>query len=184
LFSVFLGITTLAEIIANFFISVFHLKFNFPVYNIFMLIEYPLLAFYFSQIISSDTFKKIIISFIFFYPVLWCITFFSILKKHEFNSYGVMGGDLFIVIICARYLYELFTSTKLILFKKHAEFWIAIGLMFYSCCELPITGILNFLEQDWQMVRQLSIVLQILNIIMYSIFIYAFLCPIKTIPKS
>ena len=184
LFSVFLGITALTEIIANFYIGFFHLQSNFPVYNIFMLVQYMLLAFYFRRIISSGIVKKIIDFFLFLFPVFWFITCYFIFGINGWNTYVIMLGDMFIIIVSSRYLYEIFTSNELIHFKKHAEFWIAVALIFYSCCELPITGILNYLEQDWTLVLKLEIVLQILNIVMYSIFIYAFLCRITTTTKS
>lgn len=183
LFSLFLGITAITEIFANFVIRLLHMKSNFPIYNIFILIEYPLLAFYFKHVISSRVLKKIIVAFLFIYPVSWTIIFSFFLRLNEWNTYGVMAGDLFIIILGARYLYEIFTSEKLIDFRKSSEFWIAVSLVFFSCCELPITGILNFLEQDWNTTRQLLTILQLLNIIMYAIFIYAFLCRLNITKK-
>jgi len=184
LFSIFLGITALTEIIANFFLSRLHLQSNFPVYNIFILVEYPLLAFYFGKIISSSKFKKIIQVFSIFFPVLWFVIFLFVYRLSEWNTYGVMVGDLFVILFAARYLYELFTSDILINFWKHTGFWIAVGLIFYSCCELPIMGILNFLEHDWKITLRLLTLLQILNIIMYLVFTYAFLCQLKLTRKK
>ncbi len=173
IFSSFLGITLITEICANFLLNVFHLKSNFPVYNIFMLIEYPLLAYYFKLIISSKTTKKIINLFLCLFPIFWFLTTAYIFGLNGWNSYVIMSGDLFIICISARYLYELFTSDNLIDFKRFPEFWIAAALIFYSCCELPITGILNYLAYHN---TSLNNILQVLNIIMYATFIYAFLC--------
>src|ERR1044072_6257556 len=64
LFCIFLGITSVTEIIANFFLTPFNLKSNFPVYNFFILLQYPLLAFYFREILLLDRIKKIISIFI------------------------------------------------------------------------------------------------------------------------
>jgi len=181
LFSVFLGITVIIEICANFLLGFLKLQTNFPVYNTFMLIEYPLLAFYFRQIISAAITKKVINIFLFGFPLFWFITIFFIFGISGWNSYAIMFGDVFIIIISARYLYELFTSNELINFRSCAEFWVAVALIFYSSCELPITGILNFwVRNNPAITLQLYNVLQILNIIMYSVLIYAFLCPIKT----
>jgi hypothetical protein len=189
LFSFFLGITVLAELIANFFLKPFHLASNFPVYNVFMLIEYPILAFYFKQIVISKSTKRIIWFFITLYPLFWILMFLFVYKLSEWCSYGIMFGDFFLIIFSVRYLYELFTSERLVSFGKHAEFWIAVGIIFYSCCELPITGILNFLTRDWRSnyntILNLFSILQVLNIVMYSIFIYAFLCRVNlTTTKS
>jgi hypothetical protein len=179
LFSVFLGVTALTEIIANFFLTPFHLESNFPVYNLFILVEYPLLAFYFKQILRTVRIRKLINLFLIFYPLFWASIFLFVYTLNQWNTYCVMAGDLFIIVFAVRYLYELFTSDSLISFRRHSEFWIAVALILYSCCELPIMGILNFLETDQDTTRKLLTILQVLNIIMYLIFIYAFICRVK-----
>jgi hypothetical protein len=183
LFSIVLAITAFTEIVANFGRELFHLSSNYPVYNIFMLVQYVLLAYYYKQIIVSTTTKKIINVFLILYPLFWIFIFTFVYSLFQWNTYGVMFGDLFIIIFSARYLYELFTSERLVSLGRHAEFWIAVALIFYSCCELPITGILNYLVHDWQnnqhTILKLFSILQILNIVMYSTFIYAFLCRVS-----
>jgi hypothetical protein len=190
LFSVFLGITVLTELIAKYWFKLFHLPSNFLVYSLFMLIQYPILGVYYKQIIVSKFIRKVINIFLVVYPLFWLSIFLFVYGSKEWNSYGIMAGDLFITFFSVRYLFELFTSDKLVAFGNHSQFWIAVALIFYSCCELPITGIINYLLQDWwyfwnrpvkQIYTGLSLlnlysILQILNIIMYSIFIYAFVC--------
>jgi hypothetical protein len=188
LFSIFLGITALTEIVSNYLLTLLHLTSNYPVYNIFLLIQYPLLAWFLKQILTSGFMKKAITVFIFMYPLFWIFIFSFVYKLSQWNTYGIMVGDLFIIIFAVRYLYELFTSERLISFARHSEFWIAVGLIFFSCSELPITGILNFLTRDWvnnrETILNLFSILQILNIIMYATFIYAFLCRITPTEKK
>lgn len=184
LFSVIIGITVVTEICANFLPGIFRLT-NYPVYNIFTLIEYPLIAYYFKRIISSGTTKRLIDFFLWLYPLFWLFTIIFIFGISGWNSYVIMAGDLFTVCISARYMYELFTSNRLISFKTCPEFWIAAATIFYFSCELPITGILNYLVHHYiPLTLQLYTVLQVLNIIMYSIYIYAFLCKTTLITKS
>lgn len=175
LFCVFLGITVLTEICANFLVDFLGLQSNYPVYNCFILVQFPLLAYFFKMIISGKRTKKIIDIFCTVFPVFWLLTTIFIFGINNWNSYAVMFGDLFIICVGSKYLYELFTSERLIDFKTSTEFWIAAALIFYSCCELPITGLLNYLYGDSGNAF-LTTILQILNIIMYAIFIYAFLC--------
>jgi hypothetical protein len=175
LFSIFLGITVITEMIANFMLDTFNLTRNYPVYNCFILLQYPLLAYYFKLIITSKSTKYVISLFMIFFPLLWLLSIILIFGLNNWNSYAVMLGDLFVIIVGARYLYELFTSDELIDFKTSPEFWIAAALIFYCCCELPITGILNCLYGETGN-SLLNKILQILNIIMYSTFIYAYLC--------
>ncbi len=175
-----------------------------------MLAEYMLIACFFRELVSSAIMKMSIGLFLFCFPFFWagttvsgfgvsnwnsyvtmacnpCLPFFCIPAAAfvsglgGWNSYVVMAGDLFCVCVSARYLYELFTAGDLVDFGRCPEFWISVGVFFYSCCELPITGMLNFWARNFVPVAiQLYSILQVLNIIMYSIFIYAFLCPLKT----
>ncbi len=182
LFSIFLGVSLLTEICANYLIDFLHLDSNYPVYYCFMLIEYIMLAYFFKRIILSNTAKIIINIFLIIFPFFWLFTGMFIFNKgKDWNSYVVMAGDVFVICVSARFLYELFTADKLIDFKKSPEFWIAAALIFYCCCELPITGILNYLYYNNSPLNEL---LQILNIIMYLIFIYAFLCRATNSTKS
>jgi hypothetical protein len=184
LFSILLFITVVTELISNFFLTPLHLNSNYPVYNIFTLIEYPLLGLFFRIIITNKNFKILCLAFIIIFPIFWFYIFLFVYKLDEWNSYGIIFGDLFIITFAARYLYELFTSNELIQFGKHTEFWISVALIFYCCCELPITGILNFWINDSKTTLRLLNILQLLNIAMYSIFIYAFLCPLKATRKK
>jgi hypothetical protein len=157
-----------------------------------MLIQYPILAVYYKQILTSITVRKVLNIFLVLYPLFWLFIFLFVYNVKEWNTYGIMVGDLFITFFSARYLFELFTSERLVAFGKHTEFWIAVALIFYCCCELPITGFINYLMQDWlnnqhkplkssviaSTMHNLYSILQIINIIMYSTFIYAFLCRI------
>jgi hypothetical protein len=181
LFSIFLGLSLITEICANYMLDVLNLDNNFLVYYCYMLIEYLMFAYYFKLIISSKTAKALINIFITIFPFVWLFTGMFIFKGKNWNSYVVMFGDLFTICISARYLYELFIADKLIDFKRSAEFWIAAALIFYSCCELPITGILNYLYSND---ASLNSLLQVLNIVMYLVFIYAFLCRTINFMKS
>jgi hypothetical protein len=185
IFSIFLGITVITEIIANFLLPLFNISSNYPVYNIFILIQFLFLLFYFRLLIKSHFFKKVIFLLVFLYPVFWIITSLALYNLDHWNSYALMVGDLIIIIFTSRWLFEFFTGNELISLSKHSEFWIAIGILLYSSCELPITGMVNFLVKDIDLARRLFTILQILNIIMYLIFIYAYLCQIKpTVKKS
>jgi hypothetical protein len=175
LFSVFLAITVCTELIANFLLDYLNLKNNYIVYNYFILVQYPLLAYFFRAIIVSKRIKNIAVLFMFIFPAFWLVTTIFVFGLNNWNSYSVMLGDLFVICVASRYLFELFTSDQLINFTVSSEFWIAAALFFYCCCEIPITGLLNYLYGDSGN-SFLTSILQILNIIMYLIFIYAFLC--------
>lgn len=127
--------------------------------------------------------KRIINAFLFLFPVFWLVTTLSEFKLTGWNSYAVMTGDLFIVCSCAVFLYRLFRSENNVNLWFFPEFWIAAGSIIYFSCELPITGMLNFMAENHEaQALMLREVLGALNIIMYSAFTYAFLCPLIQTP--
>jgi hypothetical protein len=177
-FSIFLGITAVTEIVANFLVQ--YPTSNYPVYNLFILIQYPMIAWYYRHIISDKKTRQLLLAFIVLYPVFWLSIFLFVYTFDQWCTYGIMLGDLFIVIFSSRYIYELITSENPVQLQRHPEFWISVGLLFFCACELPITGIINFLVQDWlstwQLIQKIFSILQLLNILMYLMFTYAFLC--------
>ena len=180
LFSILLGLTLLTEICANYLLKWLHLESNYPIYNVYILIQNCFYAVYFVFIISSSTSKKVIIFFLILFSAFWIATTFFILDANAWNSYATMFGDIFIVYFSVVYLYELFVSEKLVKLHISPEFWIAIASVIYFSSDLPLTGMLNYMAKNYPaQTLILYNILQLLNIIMYSIFIYAFLCRVK-----
>jgi hypothetical protein len=186
LFSILIGLAVATEFAVPIWLHNFHHSTNYPVYDIYMLLEYGLYAFYFKMIIQKRWMRQVIFCFIAVLPIVWVITTFFIAGfTAKWNVYMVLFGDSFAVAMCIGYFYEAFISDRLIDFKTSPEFWIAVGILFYSCCEIPVSGMLNYLEANYQPTAMVVLsALQILNILMYSIFIYAYLCPLKTNTKN
>jgi hypothetical protein len=178
IFSILLGLTFINEIIAGYFLGALHLKSNHPVYNIFMLIEFWVFAFYYSFIIKNRILKIIILVFLILFPVFWFITCFYFFNGiGHWNSYLIIAGFSFTVFWSAAYCYQLFTSAALIKFRAQSEFWIAVGLIIFYSCNLPYLGMYNFLYRNYDgLAEQLKEVLQPTDCLMYALFIYAYLC--------
>jgi len=185
LFSVLLGLTVVTEFFANYGMQwLWHGKNNMPIYNIYRVFEYTGYALYYRQIIKSRVVQKIITGFLIFYPIYWFITIFLIFPLSYWGSYLPAGGSPFIILFSVRFCYELFISPELVDFKKSTELWIAMSLIIYYTGSLPCEGMLNFLYVNYGIwARKLVVVLDLLNIIMYSFIIYAYLCRIN-IKKS
>ncbi len=181
LISILIGIALLTEVFANYLLFFFHLNTNHPVYNIYILIQGCIYAIYYKLIITVKAVKRGANIFLMFFFIFWFATTFFVFGLNVWNSYAVMIGDLFIICMSAAYLFKFITSDDLLNLKHCPEFWIAVGSIIYFSCELPFTGIFNYLADNFETTTIfLYNVLQVLNIIMYSIFIYAFLCRLKT----
>jgi hypothetical protein len=180
LFSILLGLTLFTEICAKFLLNWFQLRSNYPIYNIYILVQDCFYPIYFMYLISNSIARKVTKLFFILFPMFWIVTTFFILGINAWNSYAIMFGDIFLVYFSVVYLYELFVSEKLVKLHLSPEFWIATASVIYFSSELPLTGMLNYLAKNYpEQTLMLSKILQLLNIIMYSIFIYAYLCQVK-----
>jgi hypothetical protein len=88
-------------------------------------------------------------------------------------------GCLIIVIYAIYYFYELFKSASSVNLKREPAFWIITSLLFFYTCSFPIFGFANFLSGFSVIAQNISAVLVILNVILYSLFTVAFLCRIR-----
>ena len=185
LFSVLLGITLLVEYFASFGLHLLNTKSNIALYNSFMLVEFEGFAWYYLQIIKFSSIKKIVIIFLYLFPLFWLITVFFIFGINHWNSYLVIAGSSFTIFLSGIFYYQLFTASELIKLTKSPEFWIATGMMIFYSCNLPFLGMFNFLTKSYAtLAYKLESILQVLDAVMYSIFIYAFLCRMINTERS
>jgi hypothetical protein len=179
MFSVLLGLTIVVECISVTMVKFHHS--NVPLYNVFMLLEFWAYGYYYRRMIDSARVRKMINVFLWLYPVFWAIVVFFIFGINTWNSYVIVAGSFFTILFSAIFYYQLFTHAELVRLDISPGFWIATGLIIFYTFNLPYMGTLNFLAKNYlSLAIKLLYVLKILNIIMYSIFIYAFLCRINT----
>jgi hypothetical protein len=150
---------------------------NVPLYNLFMLVEFWVYGYYYKCIIEPGRLKRLIRFYLWLFPVFWVVVVFFLFGLAKWNSYVAVGGSFFTICFSGGYYYQLFTQEELVRLDITPEFWIATGLIIFYACNLPYTGMLNFLVKNYlDLARNLLTVLDILNLVMYSLFIYAFLC--------
>jgi hypothetical protein len=179
LFSLLLGLTFLVECAAVTMMKTHHN--NVGLYNSFMLVEFWTYGYYYYMIIGKGFVKRAIRWFLWVFPAFWVVAVFLLFGWKQWNSYVVIAGSLSVIFFSAAYYYQLFTQPSLVKLSRTPEFWIATGLILFYSCNLPYIGMLNFLVNNYLLLaRRLMGALDILNIIMYSIFIFAYLCRIRT----
>ncbi|RZF62484.1 hypothetical protein [Sphingobacterium corticibacterium] len=160
-------------------------KTNVQMYNFFHLVQYLAFAYYFQQIIQLRFVQKIIQGFLYLYPIFWYVLVFFVFKLNEWNSYVFVSGGMFILFFSVVYCYELLSAEEPIMLRNCSEFWIAIGLIFFYVCGVPYMGMYRFLTANYaDLAKILKIPLQISNIVMYSLFTYAFICQLTITKRS
>lgn len=123
--------------------------------------------------------KRIISWVLAIYPVLVLINIFFI-QPGKFHTITYSLGCLLIVAACIYYFFELFQSTHSVNLIKEPSFWICSGLLFFYCCTFPLIGLWNQLRGLPSIFLQnLNAILQLLNILLYSLFSIACLCRLK-----
>jgi hypothetical protein len=183
-FSLVLALTFVVEFVAVFGRRWGWISSNIILYNTFMLIEFTAYIWYFHQVIRNPKVKRRLRFLLVALPIFWTWSTLAVFGIGIWNSYVSTAGSLITVIMAAYYYYELFTASELVRLNRSAEFWIATGLIVFYACHLPYLGMLNYLTVNHMpLARQLLTILQIGVCIMYSIFIYAYLCKIN-IAKS
>lgn len=152
-------------------------------YNIFTTLEFEFYLFLLYNIIRNVKFKHFILYALCIYPILVILNI-SIVQVNTFHSVTYSFGCLLIVTVCIYYFLELFQLPKSIDLKSEPAFWICSGLLFFYCCSFPLFGLLNFLHSvSGVIMRNLASIVMILNILLYTSFIIAFICSLKSKKK-
>lgn len=145
-------------------------------YNFFTTLEFEFYLFLLYNIIQNPKFRKAIFYGICIYPLL-VIANICLIQINTFHTITYAFGCLLIVVVCIYYFFELFQYPKSIDLKREPAFWMCSGLLFFYCCSFPLFGLLNFLHDvSGVILRNLASIVMILNILLYTSFIIAFVC--------
>jgi hypothetical protein len=153
---------------------------TYPFYHFNQLISCFLLSLYYYSLLQKRVFYQrfVIIGFLVFilYFLYHFIYSISNLKTLDFSDFVVEG--VFICVYVVFYLLELYNTNTHIILNKNPHFWISIGnLIFFSGCTL-VMGFLNNLRKDYkELYHELVYINYFLNLLLYSFYIKAFLCP-------
>lgn len=98
----------------------------------------------------------------------------------RFNTITFALSSLLVIILCVYYFLELFRLRRYVNLVREPSFWITVALIFYFPCSFPLIATSNMmLELPQIIMNNLSALLQLMNILLYSLFTIAFLCKIR-----
>jgi hypothetical protein len=184
LFSCLLGLTALVEITAGILVYAFNIH-NFWLYNSFALVEFWIYGYFYLQIVQTAILKRVLFIFLLIFPIFWGITVFFVFGFTKWNSYVIIAGSFFSVLFALMYYSRIIASGEILPLRTLPEFWIATGMLIFYLGALPFFGTLNFLNKyHGDAASTLLNVLQFLDIIMYTLFSYGYLCRIINTKKS
>lgn len=181
--SVLMGITLLVETCCTVLLRPLHIRSTMTIYNFFSLVESECYAAYFYGLLSRGWPRKGLLGFMLLYPFAWGYTTFFVFGLGKWNSYGIVLESALCLLMSGRYFYEIFTAKELTRLSDNPDFWFAAGMLLFFSCQLPLTGMLNFLNQNLRDLARKSVYIDVFpNLLLYTIFTYAFLC--RTITRK
>jgi len=174
---ILLAATFCIEFFCNFLLKKFGLTTNIHIYNVFTLIEYLGFALYYLLQATNKAEKIIIRLFLVLFPITWYISVIQINGLYKWDSSMQVIGAIFIICLSLYYYFKLLFSEEIIDLKTQPGFWIATGMIIFYACNLPYFGMLYYLYINYPVLAQDFILVSlVLNIIMYILFTYAYLC--------
>ncbi len=174
-FSLFLLLTLIIEFTAN-YLSAKNIS-NTPLYNIFTSLEFIFYIYTIRLFIQRSLAKKIFVYAMAAYGLAALINIFFIQGIMVFHTITYAAGCLVVVFCCAYYFFETLLRPTPVILVRMPDFWICSGLLFFYAVSFPIYGFTNFvMGLPHALLRNFNLFIQILNIILYTMFSIAFLC--------
>jgi hypothetical protein len=148
--------------------------------NFFTSFEFCFYFFVLYRIINRKLAKRIIFYILCIYPLIALINIFFVQGIRSFHSVTYALGCFLVVTICVYYFLELFQLDHSVRLSRQPAFWICSGLLFFYACSFPIFGLANFISAlPYVIIKNLSTIIDLLNIFLYSSFTIAFLCRLR-----
>lgn len=174
----FLVITLANELVAGYLVD--HGNHTTILYNIYDIVHFAFYLYLLTNIIAGkkarSVCKKILIGYLVF--VSANITLFQRIETYNSVTYAI--GCLLIVALSIYYFYELFSLKHFVNLIHEPSFWISTGLLFYYSCSFPLFTLVNFMHNTPDIIiGTLQSLIQLMNILLYSLFTIAFLCRIR-----
>lgn len=173
----FLFIILLTEA-AGWYYGPFLKQYNDWIYNMFYFIYTPFFVYIFSYAAPVQSKKQllyqVIAGFILF--ALLNICFFE--GFHIFNSYTKVLGDIILAALSCYFFYAELKEEEVRDLFHDEYFWLANGLLFYSLGAIILYLFLPSLRRFYEQtnVRIYTYIVSVLNILLYSSLIIAFIC--------
>ncbi|WP_431294140.1 hypothetical protein [Pedobacter sp. P26] len=190
-FSVFLLATMVVEWLAVGWKLFFHQgpywdfpKSNLWIYNLYIIPEYLFYLVFFCKMLESQKIKKAMWPFGLLYFLFAVINVGFVQGLAKLNTYTIIFGGLITVVLSSAYFLQELNRKNPQLVHKQPLFWIATGVLVFHSVSLPNFIFMNYLSRtNLPLAIALFNILLVLNILMYSFYLIAFLCH-KPIPKK
>jgi len=150
---------------------------NYWLYNIYFIISFSFLTYYFKAFLSNNRIKKTFNYLIGLYVITAVVYFLetnTFFIKYSIYTFSV--GTVLLLISIILFYFELLKSDKVINLKRYLPIYISIGVLFFNLCVTPLQLFSKYFKSINELYVNLNAtVLLIANIFMYSTIIIGFL---------
>jgi len=182
LFPLFLLFIVVVELTGRYMARVVHQN-NSWLFNISTTVEFIFYAYIFSLTLRDPAFKKLALRFMVIYPILVLLNLLFIQGFIQFHSYTVALGNMYMIVLCCLFFYELLLHPLEGELRKVPMFWISTGILFFHLGDLSFDLLFNLLKNEATGKEFFTSINNNLILILYSCFIIAFLCQ-RSLVKS
>lgn len=155
-------------------------KVTVTLYNVFTTMEFVFYFWMLRYMVRNRWAKRLLFHSLWFYPVLVILNILFLLKDMQFHTITYSFGGFLIVIATIIYFFELFQFDKPVNLVREPAFWICSGLLFFYACTFPLYALINFFQDPSNIIiKNITSILAVVNILLYSSFIIAALCRIR-----
>lgn len=148
---------------------------NYCVFNIYILVSFTYYLILLKYLLVHRNHKRFADIFLIIFVLFYICDFIFIQKTiFEAFTFSFAFGVIFVLILSCLYLVEIFNSKKILNFGKSIFFWFILGVLLFHVPFLPfMLAIKWFLIESNETIY--SLMLFILNLLMYGCFIFGFI---------
>lgn len=146
---------------------------NLWIYNVLVILEFPLLILWYRSFLSSPGTRKVLVWVIFVFLIFSMINtgiFQSF--QFEFKYFNFILGAISLIIAIFLYFNEVLHTDKILVIQRGLLFWVSVGFLFFYASVIPIMIMGNIYHHDGWIY---NVFLLILNIILHICFLIGLL---------
>jgi len=150
-------------------------------FNIFTTIEFLYYSFIFYHLFTTHFKRNIVAITVGMFLIFTWINIFFIQGFRRFHTISYRVGAIMIVVWCFLYFRQLIQSAEYIVLIKNPYFWISTGLLFFYLGFFFYFSAFDYIvyKKVRFSVALFNIISDTLNILLYSCFVIALICPRK-----
>lgn len=153
---------------------------NLWIYNGYVGIRHIFLISFFYHLVTSRSVKQIILWTTLSFTLFFLINYGFIQTPFLINSYSIILSNILISLAAVVFFKQVIEYKEVISLTKSTEIWLALGCFIYYSGSLPFFMLFNrLIESDSPLLASLLFINDGLNIIMYSLFLTAYICSPK-----